>query len=172
MAMAELEPLQTKPEQESETAWVAIGVGIAIMAIVVGALVLLSRSKPAGTATVDPYAAKLQVSEVKMSAAENFVGGTVSYLEGKISNTGDKAVADAVLEVTFRNSLGEVVQKEAMPVRALQPHSVTGTAEMFDLHMAPLQPGKTIDFRLTFEHISNDWNHEYPQLKWVRVATK
>ena len=170
--MAELEPLQTKPQEESEIPWVAIGVGVAIVAIAVGAMVLLSRSKPAGTGTVDPYAARLQVSDVRMSAAENFVGGTVSYLEGRISNTGDKAVVAAALEVTFRNSLGEVVQKETMPVRALQPHSVTGTAEMFDLRIAPLQPGKTIDFRLTFEHISDDWNHEYPLLKFVSVTTK
>ena len=162
-------PLQT---EESETPWMAIGIGIAIVAIAVAAIVLLSRSKPANQSSVDPYAAKLQITDVKMSAAENFVGGTVSYLEGKITNTGDKPVTEAVLQVTFKNGLGEVVQKETMPVRALQPHSVTGTPEMFDLRTSPLQPGKTIDFRLTFEHISDDWSHEYPQLKFVSVATK
>ncbi len=159
-------------EEESETPWVAIGVGIAIVAIAIGLIVFLSRAKPGGQGNINPYVAKLQISDVKMSAAENFVGGTVSYLEGKISNTGDKAVVDAVLEVTFRNTLGEVVQKETMPVRAVQPHSVTGTPEMFDLHTTPLQPGKSIDFRLTFEHISDDWNREYPTLKFVSVTTK
>lgn len=165
-------PLPPFQREENQTPWMAIGIGIAIVAIALAAIILLSRSKPAGTAPIDPYAAKLRVSDVKMSAAENFVGATVSYLEGKISNSGDKAVVAAVLEVTFRNSLGEVVQKETMPVRALQPHSVTGTAEMFDLRLAPLQPGKTIDFRLTIEHISDDWNHEYPLLKFVSVTTK
>ena len=164
-------PLPYQPE-ESETPWKAIGIGIGIVGVAVVAIVLLTRARPAGPAAVDPYAARLQVSELKMSAAENFVGGTVSYLEGKISNTGDKAVVAAVLEVTFRNSLGEVVQKETMPVRALQPHSVTGTPEMFDLRLAPLLPGKTVDFRLTFEHISEDWNHEYPLLKWASVSTR
>lgn len=170
--MAEPQPPLPYQPEESETPWKAIGIGIAIVAVALVAIALLSRSKPAGTAPVDPYAARLQVSDVRMSAAENFVGGTVSYLEGRISNTGDKAVVAAALEVTFRNSLGEVVQKEIMPVRAVQPHSVTGTAEMFDLRMAPLQPGQTIDFRLTFEHISDDWNHEYPALKWASVSTQ
>jgi len=158
--------------EESETPWTAIGIGVAIVAVAVLAIVLLSRSKPSGQTTVDPYAGKLQISDVKMSAAENFVGGTVSYLEGKITNTGDKTVTGATLEVTFRNTLGEVVQKEIMPVRALAAHSVTGTPEMFDLATTPLPPGKGIDFRLTFEHISDDWNREYPRLKFVSVATK
>ncbi len=164
-------PLPYQPEK-SETPWVPIGIGVAIMVIAIVALVVFTRSKPAGPGGVDPYAAKLAVSDLKMSAAENFVGGTVSYLEGKITNQGDKPVTGASLDVTFRNSLGEVVQKETMPVRALQSHSVTGTPEMFDLRMAPLQPGKTIDFRLTFEHISDDWNREYPALKFVSVTTK
>ncbi len=162
-------PLQT---QESETPWVPITIGAIIMVVAVVLLVVFSRSKPAGQGSVDPYAAKLVISDLKMSAAENFVGGTVSYLEGKITNNGDKPVLGAALEVTFRNSLGEVVQKETMPVRALQAHAVTGTAEMFDLRLAPLQPGKTIDFRLTFEHISDDWNREYPQVRVASVTTK
>ncbi len=162
-------PLQT---QESETPWVPIIIGAVIMAVAVVALVVFTRSKPASEGGVDPYAAKLAISDLKMSAAENFVGGTVSYLEGKITNNGDKPVVGASLDVTFRNALGEVVQKETMPVRALQSHAVTGTPEMFDLRLAPLQPGKTIDFRLTFEHISNDWNHEYPQVKVASVTTK
>ncbi len=164
-------PLPYQPEK-SETPWVPIAIGTVIMVVAVVALVVFTRSKPAGQGSADPYAAKLAISELKMSAAENFVGGTVSYLEGKITNDGDKAVLGASLDVTFRNSLGEVVQKETMPVRALQPHSVTGTPEMFDLRLAPLQPGKTIDFRLTFEHISDDWNHEYPQVKVASVTTK
>ena len=170
--MAEPQPPLPLKTEESETPWAAIAIGAAVMAVAVVALVLLTRSNPAATAGVDPYAAKLTVSDLKMSAAENFVGGTVSYLEGKISNQGEKAVVGASLEVTFRNSLGETVQKETMPVRALQAHSVTGTPEMFDLRTTPLQPGKSIDFRLTFEHISDDWNHEYPALKFVSVATK
>ncbi len=170
--MAEPQPPLPLQSEESDTPWMAIGIGIGIVAVAVGLIVLLSRSKPSNQSTVDPYAAKLQITDVKMSAAENFVGGTVSYLEGKITNTSDKSVTDAMLQVTFKNSLGEVVQKETMPVRALKAHSVTGTPEMFDLHTAPLQPGKTIDFRLTFEHISDDWSHEYPQLKFVSITTQ
>jgi len=164
-------PLPYRPE-ESETNWVAIGTGLAIVAVAVLAIVLLSRPSQRQNAPANPYAENLQISDLKMSAAENFVGGTVSYLEGKISNTGDQTVTGASLEVTFKNSLGEVVQKDQIPVHVLAPHAVTGTAEMFDLAVAPLQPGKSADFRLTFEHISDDWNREYPQLKAVSVTTR
>ncbi len=170
--MAEPQPPLPLPPEEHETPWAPIGIGAAIMVVAIVALVVFTRSNPAGPGAAPPYAAKLAISDLKMSAAENFVGGTVSYLEGKITNNGDQPVTGATLDVTFRNSLGEVVQKETMPVRALQAHSVTGTPEMFDLRVAPLQPGKTIDFRLTFEHISGDWNHEYPSLKFVAVTTK
>lgn len=165
-------PLPYQQPQQSETPWVPIAIGAAIMVIAVVALVFFSGSKPAPQATPPAYASKLSISDLEMSAAENFVGGTVSYLEGKITNNGDKPVVGASVQVTFRNSLGEVVQQDIMPVRALEPHSVTGTPEMFDLSAAPLLPGKTTAFRLTFEHISNDWNHEFPHLKFVSVTTK
>lgn len=162
-------PIQTP---QSETPWVPIIAGAAIMVLAVVLLVVFSRSEPAAQGGVDPYAAKLTISDLSMSAAQNFVGGTVNYLEGKITNQGEKTVVGASLEVTFHNSLGQVVQQDTMPVRALASHSVTGTPEMFDLKLAPLAAGKTMDFRLTFEHISGDWNHEYPLLKFVSVTTK
>ena len=170
--MSEPEPQPPFQRQESETAWVPIGVGAAIVVVALVLIAFFSRPGQQQSAEVNPYASKLQISDLKMSAAENFVGGTVSYLEGKITNGGDKAVTSATLEVTFKNGLGELVQKETIPVRALAPHAVTGTAEMTDLSQVPLQPGKSIDFRLTFEHISGDWNHEYPQLRFVAVTTR
>jgi hypothetical protein len=41
-----------------------------------------------------------------------------------------------------------------------------------DLSVSPLAPGQSKPFRLTFEGISSQWNHEYPELKVVDVTTK
>jgi hypothetical protein len=103
-----------------------------------------------------------------MAAAQNFVGGTVTYVEGKIVNLGDKTVIGATAEVIFRNSLGEVVQKEDVPVRVLAWQGPD--RDIVDLRNAPLKPGSVADFRLTIEgNISTDWNQGYPEVKIVSV---
>jgi len=35
-----------------------------------------------------------------------------------------------------------------------------------------LVPAQAKPFRLTFEHVTADWNHEYPALKVTNVSVK
>ena len=51
------------------------------MVLVVVILALVTRHTGGNGAQVNPYAAKLQISNPKLSAAENYVGGTVTYLD-------------------------------------------------------------------------------------------
>lgn len=163
-------PFSPAAPEEPGRPWIAIVAGIVVVAIVLGLLVWLGRGKPSTSQPVNPYADKLQISDVKLAAAQNFVGGTVTYVEGKIANAGDKTVTGAVAEVIFRNSLGEVVQKEQIPIRVLVfqgPHR-----DILDLRSAPLKPGATEDFRLTIEgNISADWNQGYPEVRIASVST-
>jgi len=41
-----------------------------------------------------------------------------------------------------------------------------------DLNVAPLGPGQSAPFRLTFDRISEQWNRQYPQLRITDVTTK
>jgi len=108
-----------------------------------------------------------------MSSAENFVGATVTYLDGKITNSGDRIATRAVVEATFMNSLGQVVQRETLPMHVLTTSTSGGIyTDVVDLSATPLAPGQSRPFRLTLEHISADWNHAAPGLKVVDVATK
>jgi hypothetical protein len=160
-------PFSPTTPADSPGPWRAIIAGAAVLAFVIGLLVWLGGGNRSASPPPNPYAGKLQVSNVKMKAAQNFVGGTVTYVEGTITNTGDKTVTGAVAEVIFRNALGEVVQKEQIPIRVLVFQGPD--RDILDLRSAPLKPGASADFRLTIEgSISADWNQGYPE---VRVAS-
>ena len=152
---------------DSPGPWRAIIFGAAVVAVLIGLLVWLGSGKRSAPQTPNPYAEQLQISNVKMAEAKNFVGGTVTYVDGKITNTGEKTVTSAVAEIIFRNSLGEVVQKEQIPIRVLVYQGPD--RNILDLRSAPLKPGASADIRLTIEGtISADWNQGYPE---VRIAS-
>ena len=44
--------------------------------------------------------------------------------------------------------------------------------EAVDLSAAPLAPGQSKTFRLTFEGISAQWNRQYPEILVTDVAAK
>ncbi len=155
---------------ERETNWRAIGIAIGIVVIIVAVLLLVSRSQKKVPSGPPPYAANIKFSDLKMSAAENFVGATVSYIDGTVTNTGNQTVTHAVAEVTFKDSMGQLAQRESVPLRVLQTKGPYPDA--VDLGVSPLAPGQAKPFRLTFESISAQWNHEYPELKVIDVSAK
>ncbi|SRR5581483_101822 len=164
-----IEPSPTAtPEGDSN--WVAIGIGVAIVIAVIAAIALLSRGAPRNSNAPHPYAANVKLSDIKMSAAENFVGASVTYIDGTITNADDKTLTHATVHVVFKNSLGEIAQAEDVPLHVLQP---TGPyTDAVDLTQAPLPPGQSKPFRLTFEHVTTDWNQQYPELRVTDVNVK
>ncbi len=76
----------------------------------------------------------------------------------------------AVIHVTFKDSMGQVAQTEDVPLHVLQTNGPYPDA--VDLSISPLGPGQSKQFRLTFESVSAQWNHEYPELQITDLATK
>jgi uncharacterized protein DUF2393 len=145
---------------------------IAIVAIVAAALIaaLLLREQPKKSPVPPPYAAKLKISDLKMSQAQNFVGASVTYIDGTLTNTGDKTVTHAVVKVTFKDPYGQVAQIEDVPIKVLQ---ISGPyPDTVDLAISPLAAGRSEPFRLIFEHISDQWNQAYPELQIRDVTLK
>lgn len=168
-----LPPSPSPPKEEGGFPWLAMGVAVVLLGALVGAAFFVSKRSPAPpppaaeVSPLHPYAAQLRLSEPQMSTAQNFVGATVTYLELKVSNTGDRKVSGATVESVFRNSLGEVVQKESQPLMYIyvyKPYVDTSS-----LRSNPLKPGEVREFRLTFDHISADWNREFPELRVTAV---
>jgi hypothetical protein len=163
-----IEPTPTASENESN--WRPIMLGVGLVVVVVAIIAVSLREQPKGTANPHPYAANIRLSDLKMSAAQNFVGASVTYLDGTVTNTGDKTVTQATVHLTFKDSLGQVAQLEDLPLRVLKtsgpyPDTVNLTA-------SPLAPGQSKPFRLTLEHVSDDWNREYPAMQVMDVTVK
>ena len=156
--------------QEPDSNRIPILVGMVLVIVAVGIIVLFSRGQTKGSAAPHPYAANLKISDLKMSAAENFVGATVTYLDGTLTNTGDRTVTHATVHVVFKDSLGQIAQTEDVPLHVLQ----TGGPylDAVDLSASPLAPGQSKPFRLTFEHVTEEWNHEFPELRVMDVSLK
>ncbi len=165
--------LQSNPNPTAEPAESSLRpvlIGIVIVGVIIGILALILRSQQKPPAEPSPYAANLKFSDLKASAAQNFAGATVSYLDGVITNTGNQTVIHAAVQVTFKDDMGQTAQRDELPIHVLRiggPYD-----EAVDLNMSPLLPGQSKPFRLTFENISNQWNHAYPDLNVTQVAVK
>jgi hypothetical protein len=163
-----IEPSRVAEERDS--IWRPVLIGVALVVVVVGLIVLALRERPRTPTGPPPYANNLKISNLKMSAAESFVGATVSYLDGTITNIGNKVVTHAVIRVVFKDDVGQAVGDETVPLHVLQTSGPYPDA--VDLNSSPLAPGQSKQFRLTFESISSQWNHEYPELRITDVAVK
>jgi hypothetical protein len=162
--------IQPSPTTDRESSWLPVTLGIALVVVVVGVIAFFLRSQPSPAAAQHPYAANLKLTDLKMSAAENFVGASVTYLEGTVTNAGDKTVTHAVVRVIFKDDIGQVVGDDSVALRVLQPSGPYQDA--VDLNTSPLAPRQSKPFRLTFERISAQWNHAYPDLQVTDVTVR
>jgi hypothetical protein len=156
-----------QPEEKRNILPMVAG-GVCVLVLIIGLVLLTRAGRPAATAPGDPNLAKLQVSGLHMATAENFAGGSVTYIEGKLTNGTDRKVTAASVQVIFKNSLGEIAQKDTLPVTVLLPNVPYVDYGLID--RAPLAPGQTRDFRLTLEHVTTDWDGQVPTVKVVSIA--
>jgi hypothetical protein len=163
-----IQPPSGAQEPDHSRRFIVIAIAV-VVGLVLGAALLLRE--PVKTAQkIPPYAAKLQISDIKMSQAQNFVGASVTYIDGNIANIGDKIVTHAVVQVTFKDSYGQVAQIEYVPIKLLQTSGPY--PDTVDLATAPLASGQTKSFRLIFEHVSEQWNQASPELKITDLTLK
>lgn len=151
---------------------IAAGVVVIVAVIVV---VMMQHGK--GTSTVtpvsaspDPYAANLPITEVKMSESSNLAGGKVTYIDGHITNNGGKTVTGIAAQVLFRNVANEVAQNETQSMKWIRTRDPY--VDLEPVSAAPLKPGDGMDFRLIFDAVSPNWNGVYPEIRLVRIDAK
>jgi hypothetical protein len=152
--------------------WTPLIVGFVLVLVVVAIIAVMGHSKKEVVKTADPYSSNLVVEQAKLSQADNFVGATVTYIDLAVKNNGQRTVVGGAVHAVFRDTLGQAVQTETLPLRALIPHPLGGEAEAGDLALAPLAPGVTRTLRLTVEHISSEWNQAQPDLEFRGLRFK
>jgi hypothetical protein len=133
------------------------------LAVIVGGVLLFTRPglrpPPAPPPLSDEqktYLPYLVVRNARLSAAENFLGNTVTYLDAELSNQGNRTVRQVELELVFVDTLNQVVLRET--ARPVTPRT------------APLAPGETRAFQISFDHLPVEWNRAAPAITPLHVG--
>ncbi|MGH9398197.1 MAG: hypothetical protein ACRD18_15265 [Terriglobia bacterium] len=108
------------------------------------------------TAAEKSYLPEVEVAGPKMSAASNFLGATVYYLDGTLVNKGSQTVRDLDLKLTFMDPFGQVVLLET-------EHPITRQT-------APLKAGSSQALHVIFEHLPAEWNQGPPIITAAYVS--
>ena len=102
------------------------------------------------TAAEQEYVKSIQVGNLSMSRAENFLHQEVTTLGGEVYNGGSEPVSVLRLTTTYLDEMNQVVLKET--------RAVLGSPEQ------PLAPGERRVFEISFEHVPNSWNMQQPSV--------
>jgi hypothetical protein len=101
------------------------------------------------------YVNHLKLSDVDMSAHEDYFRQRVVEITGKIQNAGDRKLNLVEINCVFYDPYGQVVLRQRTPIVS---HKAGG-----------LSPGDTKPFRLPFDTIPESWNNVMPQMVIARI---
>lgn len=169
-------PQLIPPIEPRERNWIPIAIAAGLIVIVAAIVIFMlqhGKGAPAVTpisAQPDPYAASLPITDVKMSESSNLAGGKVTYIDGHVTNSGNRTVTGITVQVLFRNVANEVAQNETQPLKWIRTRDPY--VDLEPASAAPLKPGDGQDFRLIFDAVSPNWNGVYPEMRIVRVDAK
>jgi hypothetical protein len=169
-------PQLVRPPAPTERNWLPVAVASVIVIAVVGALFFYyERSKGGPTVTpisaaLDPYASNLTVDNLALSESSNLSGGKVTYLDGHITNKGNRTVTGITVQVLFRDSAHEVAQNDTQALRIIRTRDPYVDVE--PLSAAPLKPGDAADFRLVFDTVADQWDGAFPDIRVIHVDFK
>ncbi|MBI3934916.1 MAG: hypothetical protein HY316_09505 [Acidobacteria bacterium] len=101
------------------------------------------------------YLPQVTVSDFHLSAADNMVGSVIVYLDGKVTNGGDRTVRGLRVRLHFYDTMSQVILREERDIV-----TADGT---------PLRAGETRDFQLRFNRPPAPWNVQPPTFQLVSL---
>lgn len=107
---------------------------------------------PETVAREEAYREQVALSSLGLAKGENFLGDEIFYVEGTLTNGGESTIRKVELTFRFKDSLDQVVLKEART--ALEYRGKRGIA-----------PQKAAEFQVAFENLPRDWNYVVPEVQ-------
>jgi len=149
-----------QPPPRSGRSWIA-WMGAATIAIALVVLMWPGAARRPASSTREShlpfgpaeqaYAPNLQIGNLALSRAENFLNQEVTTLGGNLTNSGNLPLSNVELTVEFADELGQVVLRESRAV--------------FPSQTPPFAPGERRDFEVSLEHIPTSWNIQQPLVR-------
>lgn len=105
------------------------------------------------------YAGKIQIENIALSRAENFIHQEVTILEADAVNGGEKAVQRLWVRVEFSDDLHQIILRES--------RGVLGAAA------SALGPGQRRSFQISFDRVPASWNGQQPtvQVSYLQLSS-
>lgn len=97
------------------------------------------------------YAPRIEIQNISLSRAENFIHQEVTYLSAELVNGGARTLSGLELTVEFSDELHQVVLRESRAVLSAREPA--------------LAPGEHRSFEVSFDHIPSSWNREQPSVR-------
>ena len=164
----------SRPQERGRLPIAAWGIAALIVLVVAGALVYAGRRKaapaPSTLQPADAYAAHLPLSQFAMSESENLSGGKLTYLDGQVTNAGDRTVTGVTVQVVFQNDEALAPQIDTVPLTLIRTRAPYIDTE--PVSAAPLKPGDDREFRLTFESVPDNWNRQMPEVRVIQAELR
>jgi hypothetical protein len=162
-----------EPSNRGRILGFALAAAVAVLAVVLLMPRGSGNAPPVTPNTVlpaDPYARNLAFTQLAISQSTSLSGGTSTFIDGHVKNTGPDTLSGVTMQVLFRNDVGLSPQVETLPLTLIRTHEPYVDTE--PVSAAPLKPGDESEFRLIIETVSANWNQEMPGLQVVHVAKR
>ncbi len=114
-----------------------------------------SPPPPPLTGEAKAYVGNLRLSDVDMSAHEDYFQHRIVEITGKIQNTGPRPLRVVEINCVFYDPYGQLVLRQRVPIVSTKAGG--------------LSPGTTKPFRLPFDNIPESWNNVMPQMVIARI---
>jgi hypothetical protein len=120
---------------------------------------LQSRNRPVSEQTINlsvgsaeqEYARNIEIGNIRLSRAENFLHQEVTTLNGELYNAGKRPVHALSLTLEFSDDMKQVVLRESRKVLGVPDPA--------------LAPGERRAFEISFDHLPSSWNMQAPAMR-------
>jgi len=159
--------LTGQPRQQEERSFAPFIVAGVVVLVIVGALVFLSARtrKTTASTTPDPYASQLTLSDIALSQSSNIAGSQITYVDGTITNHGNRTVDAVGVETIFHGGTYPQAQQTNLSlIRTRDPY-----IDIEPVSADPLKPGDSRPFRLIFDHVTPEWDQQPPAIRVMQL---